>query len=40
LHGNEGSAYVVSSTGNDKYYVAKRMDLDGMNEEEIEAAKQ
>jgi hypothetical protein len=32
MHRNEGSAYVVSSTGNGKYFVAKRMDLDGMCE--------
>jgi hypothetical protein len=29
---NEGSAYVVSSKGNDKQFVAKKMDLDGMSE--------
>lgn len=34
-----GSAYVVQSQINGKLFVAKKMNLDGMTEAEIEAAK-
>ena len=36
---NQGSAYVVRSEANAKLYVAKKMNLDGMSQAEIEGAK-
>ena len=37
---NPGSAYVVCETFKGKLYVAKKMNLDGMSQAEIEGAKE